>query len=188
MVKADNYLSPAEVDALGLAHSGRNVFISRRAVLAHPERIHLGSYVRIDDFTLITAGHSVSIGDHVHLGSSVTIAAAAPVSIGSFSGLSAGVKLFTTDDDYSGSFLTGPTVPAEYTNIKTAGVKLGEHCVIGSNSVILPGAELEDGVVVGALSMVKERLGGWAIYGGVPAAFLRDRSQKLLALAKEKNV
>lgn len=181
MTTATQYLSRQELSEQGLASFGRHVFISRAATIIHPERIHIGDMVRIDAFSLIIARKDVRIGSHVHIGSSVTINAVAEVAIGDFSGISAGTKLFTTDDDYGGEYLTGPTVEPEFTNIRTEPVTLREHCIVGANSVILPGSELEEGVAVGALSLVKGRLNAWTIYGGVPARPLRPRSKELLA-------
>lgn len=183
MNKVEQYLSQRELSQLGLASCGRHVFVSRLATLAAPELLHIGDMVRIDAFTTITGSERVSIGHHVHLGSSVTINASAEVMIGNYSGISAGVKLFTTDDDYSGLYLTGPTVSTEYSNIKTASVELMEHCIIGANSVILPGSVLEDGAAVGALSLISGRLSAWGIYGGIPARLLKPRSNKLLEKA-----
>ena len=127
---------------------------------------------------------TVTIGSNVHLGTSVTINAAAPVEIGDFSGLAAGVKLFTTDDDYGGEYLTGPTVPQEHANITAEGIRIDRHCIVGANSVILPGANLAEGVAVGALSLVKSPLDAWGIYGGVPARLIKPRSRDLLAKAE----
>ena len=185
MTKAQQYLSEAELAALGLASCGRHVFISRQAILTRPECVHIGSRVRIDHFSIISGTSSVRIGNNVHIGSHVGINAAAPVVIGNYSGISGGTKLFTTDDDYSGAFLTGPTVPAEYTNITTAEVRLEEHCIVGANSVILPGTVLEEGVAVGAMSLVKGTLAAWGVYGGVPATLIKPRSRDLLAKAVE---
>ncbi len=184
-MKAEHYLSADELARMGFASCGRHVFISRTALITHPERVHLGDMVRIDGHTTIVANRSVRIGSNVHIGSSVTISAAAEVTVGDFSGISAGVKLFTTDDDYSGAYLSGPTVPPSHTNITTAPVELHEHCVVGANSVILPGVVLEEGVVVGALSLVKGHLPAWGIYGGAPARLLKPRSNALLSRVKE---
>jgi galactoside O-acetyltransferase len=185
MANATDYLSGQELEKLGFRSCGRHVYISRRAVICHPHRVSLGDMVRIDAHSLIDGGESVTIGRNVHIGSSVTISAAAPVVIGDFAGISSGTKIFTSDDDYSGDYLTGPTVPSEYSNLQVSPVEIGQHCVIGSNSVILPGSTIEEGAVVGALSLVKGLLAGWAIYGGAPARLLKKRSRKLLQKQKE---
>jgi galactoside O-acetyltransferase len=180
VLNARDYYSADEVASLGLASYGRHVFIHRTVTLAGARHVSLGDYVRIDAHTLIVASASVTIGSRVHVGSAVNMTAAAPITIADFAGISAGSKLFTTDDDYGGEFLTGPTVPAELTNIATAAITIGRHVIIGSNSVVLPGAVLEEGVVIGALSLAKGRFDGWGIYGGVPARRIRERSRGLL--------
>lgn len=184
MIKSEEYLSFSEVAALGLAACGKQVFISRRAVLAHPQCLALGNSIRIDAYCSIIGRGSVCIGDHVHIGSSVTITAGAAVRIGSFSGIASGARLFTSDDDYSGEFLTGPTVPEETTRVKLAPIELGSHAVIGANAVVLPNTVLEEGAVIGALSLAQGRYPGWTIYGGVPAKPLKGRSQEALAKAE----
>ena len=185
MANANDYLSGQELEKLGFRSCGRHVYVSRRAVICHPDRVSLGDMVRIDAHSLIDGGERVTIGRNVHIGSSVTINAAAPVAIGDFAGISSGTRVFTSDDDYSGDYLTGPTVPSEYSNLRVAPVEIGQHCVIGSNAVILPGTIIEEGAVVGALSLAKGRIAAWGIYGGVPAALLKKRSKALLSKASK---
>lgn len=184
-MRAAEYISGTELRNFGFASVGRHVYVSRAATVAYPERISLGNYVRIDPFSLLIAREKIAIGDHVHIGSSVTINAFAPVTIGNFSGISAGSKIFTTDDDYGGDYLTGPTVEPDFTNITTAQVVIEDHCIVGANSVLLPGTILGEGVAVGALSLVKGSLDSWGIYGGVPAKLLKPRSRALLTKAAE---
>lgn len=102
--------------------------------------------------------------------------------MGDYSGLSPGVKIFTATEDLSGEWLMHPTSPPERRRIKQGAVSVGKHCTVGANSVLLPGAVLEDGACLGSLSMTKARLGGWAIYAGVPAKFIRGRSNRALQL------
>lgn len=180
MISSTDYWSSGELRDRGFASVGRNCFVSHSAHLASPSRIHLGDNVRIDAFSIMVARCPIKIGSHVHIGSSVTLNALADIVIGNFSGISSGCKLFTTDDDYGGEFLTGPTVSEELTNIVRDSIEIDEHCIVGANSVILPGARLATGVAVGALSLVKGHLSAWTIYGGVPARALRDRSRALL--------
>jgi galactoside O-acetyltransferase len=185
MTNATQYLERPELLAMGFASVGKHVFVSRDATIVHPERVHIGDMVRIDPFSLIIAKQPVRIGSHVHIGSSVTLHAAEEIAIGDFSGLSAGTKVFTTDDDYGGEYLTGPTVDPRFTNIATAPVVLYEHCIVGANCVILPGAVLEQGAAVGALSLIKGTLAAWTIYGGSPVRRLKERSRGLLTKATQ---
>lgn len=185
MITAEEYLSAAELAALGLGSFGRNVFISRKAAIARPGAVFLGSCIRIDSYCSIIGRERLEIGDHVHIGSSVTISVTAPVTIGRYSGLASGVRLFTSDDDYSGAYLTGPTVPVEEARVTVGPVQLQSHNVIGANSVVLPSTTLEEGAVIGALSLAQGTYAGWTIYGGVPARALKPRSKELLERVPE---
>ena len=86
-----------------------------------------------------------------------------------FSGLSQSVRIYSSSDDYSGKSLTNPTVPKKYLNVKIKPVVIGRHVVIGSGSVVLPGANIGNGSSVGALSLVTKSLEEWGIYLGTPA-------------------
>lgn len=187
MTTAVAYWKQNELPGMGFASVGKHVFLSKSATFDHPERIHLGDQVRIDAYSCLIASQTIRIGSNVHFGTSVTINAAAEVTIGNYSGISAGTKIFTSDDDYGGDYLTGPTVSPDLTSITFAPVTIGEHCIVGANSVILPGAILNEGVAVGALSLVKGELKEWTVYGGVPARVLKKRSRGLLdRLAKQQ--
>jgi galactoside O-acetyltransferase len=181
MIKAEEYLSQGELASMGLASCGRNVFISRRAVISNPASLHLGSCIRIDAFCSVIGREPVHIGDFCHIGTSVTVSASATITIGSHSGIASGARLFTSDDDYSGAYLTGPTVPAETTGVKIAAIEIGSYCVIGANSIVLPDTRLQEGAVIGALSLARGSYDGWTIYGGVPARPIRERSKELLS-------
>jgi galactoside O-acetyltransferase len=96
--------------------------------------------------------------------------------------LSHGVKLYTKSDDYSGGFLTNPTVPARYKKLTSGTVTLGRHVIVGAGTVILPHVTVGDGASVGAMSLVTKTLDPWGIYFGCPVKRLKDRSKQLLTL------
>ncbi|HEY8931274.1 MAG TPA: DapH/DapD/GlmU-related protein [Mucilaginibacter sp.] len=52
---------------------------------------------------------------------------------------------------------------------------IGKKCWLGTNSVILPGVELGDNVIVGAGSVVTKSFGPNVIIGGVPAKIIKNR-------------
>jgi acetyltransferase-like isoleucine patch superfamily enzyme len=179
------YLTPDEARALGLADLGEDVQISDTARIYGAGAIKIGDRVRIDDYAVITADEPVSLGAYVHIATGVYLNGTAGVSIGDFTSLSARVCLYTNTDDFSGPAIIGATVPREFRNVKTKRVDVGRHCVVGAGSVVLPGAELPEGVAVGALSLVKERLEAWTLYAGVPARKVRARSKEALELERE---
>jgi len=53
-------------------------------------------------------------------------------------------------------------------------VKIGNNVFIGSNSIIMPGVEIEDDVIVGAGSVVTKSVPRGAIIGGNPARIIRQ--------------
>lgn len=59
----------------------------------------------------------------------------------------------------------------QYETIFMDKIRIGNNCVIGAGAIIMPGATLEDDVVVaaGALVTKGQRLSKGKIYGGVPA-------------------
>jgi len=182
-----SFLTESEVEDLGLGGHGHTVLISRFASIHHPERIHLGSHVRMDDFVVLSTGDSgrIDIGSHVHIAAFAALFGRGGITIESYANLSARVSVFTTNDDYSGAHLTNPMVPAEYTGVDIAPVTLRTHALIGAHSVILPGVCINEGVAVGALNLVDRSLEAWGIYAGIPAKFLKARSRALLSLEQK---
>jgi galactoside O-acetyltransferase len=102
-----------------------------------------------------------------------------------FSGLSSRCSLYSSSDDYSGAFLTNPTVPKQFLNIKKGPIILGKHVIIGTNSCVLPGCHLGDGVAVGAFSLVNKDIEEFKIAVGIPAVAVKDRKKELINLEKE---
>jgi galactoside O-acetyltransferase len=178
-------LSAEAMAAMGFASVGNHVQISDKASFYGASRIHLGDHVRIDDFCVLSAGKGgICIGSHVHLAVYSCLIGAGAIKLGDFANISSRVAIYSSSDDYSGATMTNPTVPDEFKAVEHAPVTIGRHVVIGSGSVVLPGAVLEDGVAVGALSMMRGHSPAFGIYAGVPARRLRERSRDLLELER----
>lgn len=58
-----------------------------------------------------------------------------------------------------------------------APIKVGNNVFIGNDAMILPGVEIGDNVVIGAKSLVTKNLASNAVYGGVPARFIKSIEQ-----------
>lgn len=176
-------LSEEIVGSMGFRSVGRGVKVSDRASFYGIHRISLGDEVRIDDFCVISAGGGgVEIGSNVHIAIGASLIGAGKITLSDFSNISSRVSIYSSNDDYTGTAMTGPTLPPEYTNIQSADVFLGRHVIIGSGSVVLPGVRLEDGVAVGALSLVTKDCESFGIYSGVPARRIKWRKRDLLIL------
>lgn len=176
-------LLPQQLASLGLASVGKNVQISERASIYGARRIRIGSNVRIDDFCILSAGEGgITIGSYVHIAAYSSIIGAGPVTIHDFAGLSSRVSIYSSSDDYSGANMTNPMVPDEFRAVDNRPVTIGRHVIIGSGSVILPGAHISDGAAIGALSLVKGKCEEFVIYGGRPLRRVGSRSRELIDL------
>ena len=181
-----SYYSESELRELGIADFGERVRISRKSSLYRCEKIAFASDVRVDDFVVLAAGDGgIGIGNFVHVGVFSLLVGKGRITMEDFSGLSSRVSVYSSSDDYTGKWLTNPTVPAEFTHAKHADVRLGRHVIIGAGSVILPGSILEEGVAVGALSLVRGRCRTFETYSGVPARSIAKRDRKLLEVEAE---
>ncbi len=179
------YYYTEELKNFGFKQVGNNVAIAKDCVISGLKNIMLGNNIRIDSkTTIISMFGKLSIGNNVHIAGGVYINSGGEVSIEDFAGISFGVLLFSMSDDYSGNFLTNPTVPKEFKNIHKGPIVLKKHAIIGSSTIILPNVTIGTGAAVGALSLVTKSIPNHEIYIGVPARFLKKRSADLLE--KEK--
>lgn len=178
-------LSRAAIEEMGFASVGENVHISDRASFYNTANISFGNNVRIDDFCVLSAGvGGIHIGNHVHIAVYSLLIGAGKITISDFCNFSSRVSIYSSNDDYSGASMTNPTVPSQYTGVTHADVFFAKHVIVGSGSIILPGITLEEGVAVGALSLVKTNCYAFGIYAGNPAKRIKERKRNLLELEK----
>jgi galactoside O-acetyltransferase len=171
------FLSPDQLAELEFAFLGKNVRIHSTCVLVNTQNMSIGNGVRIDPFSLLSAGNSITIGDHVHIATQCILMGSAPIRMSDFSGMSHGARLLSASDDFVGGGLIGPTVPDAYRNVDARPVALERHAVIGAGTVVLPGCVLEEGATVGALSLVTKTLAAWTVYHGNPVRRIADRDR-----------
>lgn len=179
------FLNDAQIAQMGFAAVGRHVLISDKASIYNCERIFLGDYVRIDDFSILSAGPGgIHIGSHVHIAAFCGLFGREKIALANFSGLSSRVSIYSCTDDYSGQSLTNPTVDDAYKKLYAAPVELGQHAIVGAGSIIMPGVKLDTGVAVGALSFVNRSCESFSIYAGNPLRKIGVRDSRLLTLEK----
>jgi acetyltransferase-like isoleucine patch superfamily enzyme len=179
------FLGRAKLESLGIRCGGDDIRVHTSVVIIAPEQLRLGNHVRVDPFSLLSATGEISLGNHVHIGSHCTLIGWSGIRVEDFAGISHGSRLFSATDDFGGSCLTGPTVPEDLRQVRAGPIHLRKHAVIGSGAVVLPGATLGEGAILGALSLLRGDLPAWQIWSGVPARYLRDRQRDLLRLAEE---
>lgn len=171
------------IKTLGFKSVGKNIKISDKASFYGASHIVLGNNVRIDDFCILSAGiGGIIIGSNIHIAPYSSLIGAGKIELNDFCNISSRVAIYSSSDDYSGESLTNPTIPSEFTKVFHADVILQRHVIVGSGSVILPGITLEDGVAIGALSLVKKNCQSFGVYAGSPAVRIKERKKDLLIL------
>jgi galactoside O-acetyltransferase len=177
-----SYYSREELLGLGLGSCGADVLISRKTSIYSPERLHVGTHVRIDDFVVIACGlgEGVRLGDHVHVAAQAALFGDGGIVLEDFVGVSGRTAIYSATDDYSGDILTNPTVPPHLKHVIRRRVVLGRHVVVGTGSTVLPGVTIGEGSATGAMTLVNRDLDPWGIYVGAPARLLRPRARGLL--------
>lgn len=177
----NSFYDPAELAGLGFASFGSEVFISRKASLYQPEKITLGSHVRIDDFCILSGGAGITIGNFVHIAPYCGLYGGSGIEIADFAGLSSRVALYSESDDFSGESMTNPTVPLACKPKYNCGkIIIGRHAIIGTGATVLPGLSVGEGTAIGAHALVTHHCEPWGIYSGIPARRVKARSQALL--------
>lgn len=175
-----------QLEEFGFKSLGKNVLISDKASIYNAKNIEIGSNVRIDDFCVISAGKgSIKIGNNVHIAVYCSLIGNGTIIMENFSGLSSRVSIYSSTDDYSGNYLTNPTVNEEFTNVISGTVRLGKHVIVGSSCVILPNVNLDDYCSVGAMSLINKSFDNSNIIAGIPAKVIKHRENKLFDLECE---
>ncbi|PNG58383.1 MULTISPECIES: acyltransferase [unclassified Variovorax] len=175
------WLTQDEIERMGFASVAADAKLSAKASYFNCGRIAIGSRSRVDDFSILSAGDGgVVIGANVHVAAFCFLAGKAEIRLEDFSGLSSRVSVYSSTDDYSGAVLTNPTVPEEFTGVRSAPVLIGRHVIVGSGSVLLPGTQMGEGAALGALSLANGRYEAFGIFAGIPARRLGERQHDLL--------
>ena len=180
----NSFYSIEELDKLGLKKCGCNVLISRKASIYGAENITIGNNVRIDDFCILSG--RISIRNNVHIAAGVYLFGGnTGIYLNNYVGVSSRTAIYAESDDYSGKYLTNPTLPNEYKNVICKPVFLENHVLIGTGCTILPGVRIGLGSAVGSMSLVNKDIPPFEIHAGIPAKYMKERNDNILELAKK---
>ena len=175
-----------------LKKCGKNVIIGKTVRIRYPELVELGDNVIIDDFCYISTSLRVSSYVHISSGCKIIGGKDSSVSFGKYSTLSPNVVIAAGSDDYHGGIAT-PLVPEKYKGkVQRGSIEINEHCIVGSNSTLLPNVKMRLGSVLGAQSLLNASSEEWSVYAGSPAKKIAERDKdKILDLQRffeeEKN-
>ena len=143
------------------------------------ENIDFGKYVILDDFVLIYAKKKIKLGSYVHIACFTSITGGGEVTIGDYAAVSQGCRILTATDDFKDWGFGNSTVADEFRNVKSAPVTIGPYCIIGANSVVLPGVTIGEGATVGANSVVTKNIAPWGVYIGNKRVAKRNKEEVL---------
>lgn len=180
-----SFYSEEELYEIGFKSIGKNVKISRKSSIYTPESISLGNSVRIDDFCILSG--EITMGSNIHISAYTALYGKYGIILEDFTTISGRVMVYSQNDDYSGEFMTNPTVPTEYTNVTGGTIIFKKHAIISAGSIILPNLTVGVGSCLGAMSLLKSSIPDWEIFAGVPARKIADRSKNLLELENNFN-
>lgn len=165
-------------DLSKLKKCGHNVIVGKTVRIRYPELVELGDNVIIDDFTYIST--SLKMGSFTHISPNCSIIGGRDslVQFGEFSTLAPGVVLAAGSDDYRKG-IASISVPPEFRgNIVHGRIEIGKHCIVGSNSTVLPNVVMGEGSALGAQSLANKNLDPWTLYVGTPAKIIGKRDKE----------
>ena len=183
-----------------LCRSDGFLFRDRHSVIMAKSLIKLGRGVSIGRNCYIDAlsSNGILIGDNVSIGKNTTIECSGSIrnigiglKVGSgaglgthgFFGCAGGVEI--GENTIFGNFVSLHSENHNYSDLNTPiklqgierlGIKIGSNCWIGAKVTVLDGAQIEDGCIIAAGSVVTKGIcESNGIYGGVPAKLLKKR-------------
>jgi galactoside O-acetyltransferase len=179
MALKNSFYNDIELQNLGFKSVGQKVLISKKASFYNISNITIGNNVRIDDFCILSG--KIKLESNIHISAYCALYASLhEIHMKDFSGLSPKTIIFSASDDFSGEYLISPMVDEKYTNVTGGKVIIERYVQIGAGCIILPDVVINEGAVVGSMSLVKTDLESWSINFGIPARKQKDRKKELL--------
>lgn len=158
------------------------LIISPNIRVRNPEHFVVGDDSIVDDFCYFSTRVRIGRASHVASGCSVAGGPAHEFTLGDYSSLSSGVKIWCVSDDFVNDLVT--IIPAAAGHVKThlieGDVHIGNFTAVGSNAVVMPGNDIPEGTVIGALSFVPPRFSfePWSVYAGTPIRLIGRRNRE----------
>jgi acetyltransferase-like isoleucine patch superfamily enzyme len=182
-----------------LGSVGRNVLFGRNLTLRHPHKIHVGDDVVVDDNCMLDAKGSsntgIVLGDGVFVGrNSILVCKDGDIEIGRRVNISYFCEIFSSNrvrvgDNTliaaycylmsGGSYDFESSVPmADQEVFGSVGpLEIGPDCWLGAKTVVLDGASIGAGSVVGAGAVVNRPIPPRSVAVGLPARVVRTLAE-----------
>lgn len=137
-------------------------------------------HTRISDTTSVHRPERVTVGDNVYIGHYCVLDGTAGLALEDGVQLAAWVGVYTHSSHiairlYGRHYLDVPE--DEMTGYERRPTTIGRYAYVGAHATILPGADVGQGAVVAAGSVVTEPVDAWSVVAGVPAKVIGDSRQ-----------
>lgn len=182
-----------------LGEVGRGVVFGADITLRHPHKIRIADGVIVDDNVLLDAkgdgNWGITIGRDAFIGRNVIlhckdgdIELGERADIGANSQIFSGSRVRIRHDVLIGAYayiVGGGNYEIDRTDVpmnrtlregSARGISVGDDVWIGAHTVILDGVSVGGGSVIAAGAVVTEDVSGWSVMAGVPARFVRART------------
>ena len=158
---------------------GENVLIDVGVSLNGTKNISVGDYTWLDSGCRIDAMlGEIKIGKRVHIAPYAIVASREPIIIEDYAAVGAGAKIYSNSEyPFGGKRMSGPMIPEEYKAFYTKKIVLEKDSCVGTGAVLLPGAYICEGAVVGANSVIKKRIEPYDIVAGLPPRVIGKREK-----------
>lgn len=176
---------------------GKGVVFGKNLTLRHPKKITIGDNTFIDDNVVLDAkgedNQGITIGENVYIGRNTILSCKeGSIHLEDYCNISANCMLLSETEIRLGKycFLAGQcylvaggnhtfddtTVPIMFQpSYSKGGIAVGEDVWLAAGVIVLDGANIGKGTVVGAGSVVTESLPEYCIAVGSPAQKIKDR-------------
>jgi maltose O-acetyltransferase len=129
-----------------------------------------GVGLTVCDNVVIKYPNEISLGDHVTINPGCIVVGKGGLAIGSHAMIGAGTKIVTTAHQ-----TTRTDIPMRLQGLTTAPITIEEDVWFGFDAIVLPGAVIRKGCVIGAGSVVTDEIPEYSIAAGVPARVIGSR-------------
>ena len=158
-MKNNYFYSKKELSNLNII-VGKNCKISKK-VSFYSNKIKIGDRCRIDDDVVLKG--KIQLKNNVHISRGCTLSGDIKgIIMDDFSALSNFVQIFSATDSYSSPSIPSATIDKElqskFSNILKKKIIIGKCVLIGTMSLLLPGAHIENFSRVGAFSIVHKKI------------------------------
>ena len=179
---------------------GKGLLFGRNITLRHPHKIVLGTNCVIDDNVVLDAkgekNDGLRLDDNVYIGRNTTLSCKeGSILIGDYTNISANCSLLSETEITLGRccFLAGHCYLVAGGNhsfddvsrpimfqpsVSKGGIRISDDVWLGAGVIVLDGAAIGQGTVVGAGAVVTGPLPEYAVAVGSPARVIRDRREK----------